>query len=287
MSSLLLVFLARQNFKFGKRYWNHQFFSRLKSFQDHLTAIYRTPDLHTTTNQKSILIYSFLTMPPKAKATAAAARKRKSENGDAISESKPPITKRQRTTKTIAKSTSKPKSKSSQDTTTRSRTRNTRPSSSTTTSTQPATSSSETSTKPESKPIKPLQKQNPPNHTIYIKNINDKIPKSKTIQNLYILFTTYADVISVEYKNKGKLRGQAWITLSSVDEAQLCLSRLDGQLFFGRRLSLGFSTKEGEIIRYYENLDKKDQEQEQSKGNEDDNDDEKTALDHDGDVVVA
>ncbi|GME81215.1 unnamed protein product [Ambrosiozyma monospora] len=232
-------------------------------------------------------------MPPKGRTTTAA-RKRKSENGDAIPESKPPITKRQRTTKTITKTTPKPKSKSSQETTTGSRTRNTRSSSSTTTSTAPETSSSETSTKAQSKPIKPLQKPNPPNHTIYIKNINDKIPRTKTIQNLYILFTTYADVISVEYKNKGKLRGQAWITLSSVDEAQLCLSRLDGQLFFGKRLSLGFSAKESEIIRYYENLDKKDeeekkdeeQEQEKSEGNEDGIDDKKKAVDHDGDVVV-
>ncbi|KAG7691393.1 hypothetical protein KL930_005307 [Ogataea haglerorum] len=90
------------------------------------------------------------------------------------------------------------------------------------------------------------------NYTLYIKNLNDKLPAAKLKQNLYILFSTYGDVIAINCTNRGKFRGQAWVALSSIEEAQAALSSLNGQLFFGKQLVIQYSNTKSHIIEQLE-----------------------------------
>ncbi|KAG7864667.1 hypothetical protein KL918_005306 [Ogataea parapolymorpha] len=90
------------------------------------------------------------------------------------------------------------------------------------------------------------------NYTLYIKNLNDKLPAAKLKQNLYILFSTYGDVIAINCTNRGKYRGQAWVALSSVEEAQSALSNLNNQLFFGKPLAIQYSNTKSHIIEQLE-----------------------------------
>ncbi|ODV86536.1 hypothetical protein CANARDRAFT_196752, partial [[Candida] arabinofermentans NRRL YB-2248] len=92
------------------------------------------------------------------------------------------------------------------------------------------------------------------NYTIYIKNLNDNIPSRTMKENLYILFSTYADVIQVRYINKKNLRGQAWIVLSSKDEAKLAMRHCKGVSLFGKIPILEYSSNKSHIIQQLEDL---------------------------------
>ncbi|VEU23994.1 DEKNAAC105200 [Brettanomyces naardenensis] len=86
-----------------------------------------------------------------------------------------------------------------------------------------------------------------PNYTIYVKNLNDKVSKSAMQRNLYVLFSTYCDVVRISYRNKGKLRGQAWLNVSSIEDAELALVRLRGISMFGKKVEMEFSGKVGDV----------------------------------------
>ncbi|QLL32247.1 hypothetical protein HG536_0C04160 [Torulaspora globosa] len=82
-----------------------------------------------------------------------------------------------------------------------------------------------------------------PKHTLYINNLPDHIPVTRLRANLYFLFSIYGEVIKVSV-NPRKRRGQAFITLKSVDEANLAMISLDKEPFFGKLLNVSFSMKE-------------------------------------------
>ncbi|KAF9612480.1 hypothetical protein IFM89_000228 [Coptis chinensis] len=56
----------------------------------------------------------------------------------------------------------------------------------------------------------------PPNQTIYIKNLNEKIKKDDLKRSLYALFSQYGRIMDVVALKTAKLRGQAWVVFSEV-----------------------------------------------------------------------
>ncbi|PON69070.1 U1 small nuclear ribonucleoprotein A/U2 small nuclear ribonucleoprotein B'' [Parasponia andersonii] len=56
----------------------------------------------------------------------------------------------------------------------------------------------------------------PPNQTIYIKNVNEKIKKEEPKRSLYVFFSQYGRILDVVALKTPKLRGQAWIAFSEV-----------------------------------------------------------------------
>lgn len=82
-----------------------------------------------------------------------------------------------------------------------------------------------------------------PKHTLYINNLPDHIPIARLRANLYFLFSIYGEVIKI-CVNPRKRRGQAFITLKSIDEANLAMISLDKEPFFGKQLNVSFSEKE-------------------------------------------
>lgn len=87
-----------------------------------------------------------------------------------------------------------------------------------------------------------------PSCTIYVRNINDKVSKDAAKRSLYILFSTYCDVLQIFYTNAGKLRGQAWLVVSSIEEAELALVRLRGITVFGKNLQMEFSRNTSRLV---------------------------------------
>ncbi|OWB86665.1 hypothetical protein B5S33_g5373 [[Candida] boidinii] len=85
-------------------------------------------------------------------------------------------------------------------------------------------------------------------HTLYVRNLDDKIPILKMKQNLYILFSTYGDVVQINYTNRGSLRGQAWVVFSSVKEASVALSNVLKYNFFGKSIDISYANKESSIV---------------------------------------
>ncbi|CCD22564.1 U2 snRNP complex subunit MSL1 NDAI_0A04070 [Naumovozyma dairenensis CBS 421] len=86
-----------------------------------------------------------------------------------------------------------------------------------------------------------------PRSTLYVSNLNEKINPKRLRINLYLLFSIYGEVIKVAISAK-KQRGQAYITMKNVDEANLAKISLNDELFFENPLHIEFS-KEDSIIR--------------------------------------
>lgn len=76
--------------------------------------------------------------------------------------------------------------------------------------------------------------------TLYIRNINTAPGSQRIRTNLYLLFATYGEVLNVAV-NFRKQRGQAFLTMSSTDEANLARIALQNQQFMGSELGIQFA----------------------------------------------
>ncbi|KAK6460343.1 hypothetical protein DFJ63DRAFT_290608 [Scheffersomyces coipomensis] len=83
-----------------------------------------------------------------------------------------------------------------------------------------------------------------PCQTLYIKNLNDKINPKVMKHNLYLLFSTYGDVIQIHNRK----RGQAHIVFGDVDSSSLALRSLQSDVFFDKPLVINYSINESSII---------------------------------------
>lgn len=86
--------------------------------------------------------------------------------------------------------------------------------------------------------------------TLYVLNLNDKINRALLKHNLYLLFSTYGDVLDINLK----MRGQAHIVMESKETAVRALKILLEQPFFGKSLRIDFSRSKSKCIELAEKL---------------------------------
>ncbi|CCE79856.1 Piso0_002948 [Millerozyma farinosa CBS 7064] len=88
-----------------------------------------------------------------------------------------------------------------------------------------------------------------PKETLYAKNLNDKVNPDTMKHNLYLLFSTYGDVIDIVFKPKNKrLRGQAHIIFSSASHAARALDELQHVSFFEKQLQMSYAKKRSKVF---------------------------------------
>ncbi|KAG0124785.1 hypothetical protein HOY82DRAFT_526012 [Tuber indicum] len=78
----------------------------------------------------------------------------------------------------------------------------------------------------------------PPNQTLYVQNLNDKIRKQDLRTELYTLFSTYGVVLDVNALKTMKGRGQAHIAFRDVAAATQAMRALQGFEFFGKEMRI-------------------------------------------------
>ena len=76
----------------------------------------------------------------------------------------------------------------------------------------------------------------PPNQTLYINNLNDKIKKEELRAQLYALFMTYGRVIDVIAQKGKKMKGQAFLAFSDLAEATAAMRACEGMIFYDKPL---------------------------------------------------
>ncbi|KAF8243135.1 RNA-binding domain-containing protein [Wilcoxina mikolae CBS 423.85] len=81
----------------------------------------------------------------------------------------------------------------------------------------------------------------PPNQTLYIQNLNDKIRKPDLRISLYTLFSTYGVVLDVVALKTMKHRGQAHIAFRDVASATQAMRALDGMNIFGKDMKISYA----------------------------------------------
>lgn len=73
-----------------------------------------------------------------------------------------------------------------------------------------------------------------PLQTLYINNLNDKLPKEQLKQFLYLLFSQFGTILEVVALKTERMRGQAWVSFLSVQNAVDAKNKLEGYDFFGK-----------------------------------------------------
>jgi len=92
----------------------------------------------------------------------------------------------------------------------------------------------------------------PPNQTLYVKNLNDKINRDDLKRALYMLFSTYGpvlDVVTCRRSAKGKeMRGQAHICFRDVQTSTQAMRALQKFDIFGKEMEISYARGTSHII---------------------------------------
>ena len=77
---------------------------------------------------------------------------------------------------------------------------------------------------------------NPPNTTLYVHNLNDKIKKQELRAQLFALFTTYGKIIDVVALKGAKMKGQAFLVFTDLAAATSAMRACEGMMFYDKPL---------------------------------------------------
>ncbi|KAF2141802.1 uncharacterized protein K452DRAFT_308860 [Aplosporella prunicola CBS 121167] len=90
--------------------------------------------------------------------------------------------------------------------------------------------------------------KNPPNQTLYVSNLPDKLQKQDLRRSLYLLFSTYGTVLDVVALKTMKMRGQAHIVFKDIMHATQAMRSLQGFDFFGKNMAIDYARGKSVII---------------------------------------
>ncbi|KZM23195.1 uncharacterized protein EKO05_0008208 [Ascochyta rabiei] len=94
----------------------------------------------------------------------------------------------------------------------------------------------------------PANKEGAPNRTLYVRNLNDKLPKQDLKRNLYMLFATYGVILDVVALKTMKMRGQAHVVFRDIDSSTQAMRALQGFTFFGKDMQIAYAKTKSDTI---------------------------------------
>jgi len=88
----------------------------------------------------------------------------------------------------------------------------------------------------------------PPNQTIYINNLNEKIKKDALKSALYACFSQFGKIMDVVAMRDVKLRGQAWVVFENTGAATKALQQMQGFEFFDKKMKIQFAKTKSDAV---------------------------------------
>lgn len=76
----------------------------------------------------------------------------------------------------------------------------------------------------------------PPNQSLYLNNLNEKIKKGPLKKALYAVFSQFGPVMDVVCMRTNRLRGQAWVVFENVADSTNALRQMQGFPFFDKAM---------------------------------------------------
>ncbi|CAI5744964.1 unnamed protein product [Peronospora destructor] len=94
----------------------------------------------------------------------------------------------------------------------------------------------------------PLSADTPPNHTLYLNNLNDKIKADRTKATLYATLSQYGKILEIVMGRARRLRGQAWVTFDDISSASNALRAINGSMLFDKPVVIHFAKEKADVI---------------------------------------
>ncbi|TMW98576.1 U2 small nuclear ribonucleoprotein B'' [Solanum lycopersicum] len=88
----------------------------------------------------------------------------------------------------------------------------------------------------------------PPNQTIYIKNLNEKVKKEELKRSLYCLFSQYGRIVDIVALKTPKLRGQSWVVFSEVTSASNAVRQMQNFPFYDKPMRIQYAKSKSDCI---------------------------------------
>ncbi|VVA90246.1 unnamed protein product [Arabis nemorensis] len=88
----------------------------------------------------------------------------------------------------------------------------------------------------------------PPNQSIYIQNINEKINKEELKRSLYCLFSHFGRILDVIALKTPKLRGQAWVVFTEVTAASNAVRQMQNFPFYDKPMRIQYAKSKSDCV---------------------------------------
>lgn len=113
---------------------------------------------------------------------------------------------------------------------------------------QPPTTASASAAVPPPSTKKPTKPTNPPNQTLYINNLNDKINLTEIKKGLYHVLGQYGNIVSIYLSKRWIHRGQAFVVYDKITSATAALNGSQGFLFFKKPLHITYAKVKSDVV---------------------------------------
>lgn len=88
----------------------------------------------------------------------------------------------------------------------------------------------------------------PPNQTLYVNNLNDKINIETLKKSLREVFAAFGGIIDIIAMKSLKRRGQAWIIFKEVSSATNALKSLQGFPFYNKPMRINYARTKSDVV---------------------------------------
>lgn len=89
---------------------------------------------------------------------------------------------------------------------------------------------------------------NPPNQTLYLRNLNDKIQKTLLKETLYGLCIPYGRILDIIALKTMKMRGQAFIVFGDITSSTAAMRQLTGRTLFGKPIQAEYALSKSDVV---------------------------------------
>lgn len=80
-----------------------------------------------------------------------------------------------------------------------------------------------------------------PIETIYVNNLNDKVPLSKLKAELQVVFQKYGTIVQLTAHRNLKMKGQAFITYENKESSRAAMEKLQDHELFGKKVRVSYA----------------------------------------------
>lgn len=88
----------------------------------------------------------------------------------------------------------------------------------------------------------------PPNQTVYVRNLYEKVKKEDLKKSLYHVFSAHGNILEIHVSKRLATRGQAWIVFDSLAASTKAVRELNGFQFYGKPMVVDFAKIKSDVI---------------------------------------
>jgi RNA recognition motif-containing protein len=93
-----------------------------------------------------------------------------------------------------------------------------------------------------------MEAEVPPNETLYVNNLNEKVKRDELRKALYGLFSQYGTVLDIVAQKSLKLRGQAFVIFRDIGSASTALKALQSFAFYDKPMHIQYAKSKSDLV---------------------------------------